>query len=145
MQSKNPHKTKSIFLQLLGVTICTIAIIYFAINYIDQLIPAYKQNYQSQKKETAKELFDIEYYYHMVQGGERSLENKNYSAAQHEFITALKYRPNDRRANLGLTKVLLNDCKQRKINCELSNQYYQKFISSSNLTKKELINLDSYR
>ena len=145
MQSKNSHKTKSIFLQLLGVTICTIAIIYFAINYIDQLIPAYKQNYQSQKKETAKELFDIEYYYHMVQGGERSLENKNYSAAQHEFITALKYRPNDRRANLGLTKVLLNDCKQRKINCELPNQYYQKFISSGNLTKKELINLDSYR
>ena len=141
-------KARSLAIQFLCIAISLLLILYFVISSLNHIIPSFNQHYQNQKREylaVVENENDTEAYNYRIKKGQRYLDNRNYEEAHRNFVVALKIKPTGKRANLGMTKVLLNECKSRNTNCDLSNQYYQNLITSGKLSQEELSTLDSYR
>ena len=141
-------KARSLAIQFLCIAISLLLILYFVISSLNHIIPSFNQHYQNQKREylaVVENENDTEAYNYRIKKGQRYLDSRNYEEAQRNFVVALRIKPTGKRANLGMTKVLLNECKSRNTNCDLSNQYYQNLITSGKLSQEELSTLDSYR
>jgi len=86
-----------------------------------------------------------EIYNSLVTMGISYFEKGEFESARIEFQQALDFKPYDKRANLGLTKCLLAQCKTQNTQCKMSMKYYNFMISSNTLTKVEINELNTLK
>lgn len=94
---------------------------------------------ESQQKEISRA-----YHIHLTQGN-TYLNTEYLEEAREAFQQALVLIPEGKEANLGLTKVLLLECKRNNKYCEQSKAYFTSLIESSQLSKNDKIELNQFK
>lgn len=87
-----------------------------------------KVEYNKYKKEKAISDAQNKFDYYITDGYEWLEKNKFHNAI-YQFELAVKTRPSDYEANLGLSKALLKQCSIERVNCKEANSQLNSMVS----------------
>ena len=92
------------------------------------MVNKYSNNYEKEK--AYRELVENdELFKYYISDGNRWLEKNEYHNALFQFELAVKIKPENYSANLGMCKSLLKQCVLENVDCEKSDRVILRFIS----------------
>ena len=144
--SKTNSMINAIYKYAFLVLFLTSMITLIALKYISSNLKEYDHNYRENLKELKIEALvseQSESYNIFIKQGNAYLERDDIDKAMMIFLDAKKINPQGKRANLGLTKCLLIQCKRTERNCKMADQYYDLMLQSDLLSVEEKVILSS--
>lgn len=118
-----------------------VALIGFGIQFYGNPLRTYTNTYGNRTKVAVQKNKEAEYrnaYNIFMDEGNMYLNAKEWDAAQAAYYHILKMDKYDIAANIGLTKTLLQKCKQYQELCETADEYVH-FLQKMNYASKEEI------
>ena len=104
----------------------------------NEALPSQLKTYTNSLKNIELEAADAkrkERYFTLIKWGDYYLNNQKWEAAQNSFDKALKFFPNGKKVNLGLTKSLIYRCKFEQKYCEASITYFNSLKQSNSYSE----------
>lgn len=142
------RKLRSIVKLLLFVLVSSAGALIVFQQFVPPAISEYRDSYYDNIKSLKADVLEqekIDYYNYLVGNGTVDYEAKNLTQARNNFQKALSFKPNGKRANIGLIKCLLTLCLTEKTFCTDAEEYYKLMISEGYLSNIEFEELTQMR
>jgi len=126
------------------ILIGTIVLLKLGSKFMTNQLSAYHMEIEkieaSERVQEQKEVYLI-----WIRRGNAGLARKDWREAHRCFYRAIKLFPNGKKANLGLTKSLIYQCKQEKKYCEEATAYYNQLIALDVYSEHTIRNLSALK